>query len=194
MFDSLELEEVEKEIARKSHLEFMIHTWMRKNSPMIVGFHTEMICKKLDEVFERFRNGQSSYIMIKEPFRHGKSDKLSRYLPPHFLGEFPECEVMITGYGQDLINKFSRAARTILSGDKYRSLYPDSKPSRSAFNVKEWSLDNDVGQTLWTSFKGAMTGSGFHLGLVDDPFKNRADAENPVLREKVFPLDSGSRS
>ena len=169
--------------ARESHVEFIKYCW-QKNDPFLVGFHTEMIGARLDRAFDDFENGISSYLAISVPYRHGKSDLVSRYGPPHFLGRFPQCEVISTAYSTELTNKFSRDARNILKLDSFAELYPDVKPSKEAFNVKEWWLDNGVGRTLWTGISGGMTGNGAHLGIVDDPFKGREEAESERIREK----------
>jgi len=174
---------IEKEIARRSHLEFIKYTWS-KTEQFVTGFHTSKICQKIDEAFEKFRAGVSSYYVVKVPFRHGKTETITRTSVPHFLGEFPECEVISTAYSTSLTNKFSRDARNILKSKKFSNLYPNCKPSREAFNVQEWSLENGVGRTLWTGISGGLTGNGAHFAIVDDPFNDREEAESELIRNK----------
>ena len=80
--------ELQKELARKDHLEFIKYTWDYV-APYLVGYHTKLICNRIDEVIEKFRNGESSFTIISIPYRHGKTEAVGRTLPPHFLAEFP---------------------------------------------------------------------------------------------------------
>lgn len=179
-------EDLRKNISRKSHLKFMEYCWMkdRQQSPFTPGFHTIKICEAIDQAMIDFRNGKSSYLVIKVPFRHGKSDILSRYLPPHFLGEFPESEIITTAYNASLAKKFSKDAKNIITNKYFSELYPDCRLHPDIQNVEEWALDNGVGKTLWVGLGGGLTGAGATLALVDDPFKNREEAESITTRDK----------
>lgn len=47
-----------------------------------------------------------------------------------------------------------------------------------------WTTSQGGG--LWSAgFDGQLTGRGFHLIVIDDPHKNRAEAESPTIRGKV---------
>ena len=183
------LEKVKKELkirkARKSHLAFMQYCWQR-NDPFFVGYHTNEICKVIDEAFKNFRNGISTHLCIKVPFRHGKSDIVSRFLPPHFLGEFPECETITAAYSAGLVRKFSRFSRNLFRSEQFRDLYPEIELSGEVANVDEWGLSNGIGLAQWMGIGGSITGAGGHLIVIDDFFKGREQAESEVIREKVW--------
>lgn len=185
------LEEEERHNARKSHLEFMAHTWM-KTDPFIPGFHTKAICARIDQAFEDFRAGKSTYLKIAVHHRSGKTDILSRYLPPHFLGEFPECEVLSTTYQKGLTQKFTAFARNVFRSEKYRQLYPGLGLSQESNAKAYWEIiDEKTGQPTQGKLFGSgltsgITGSGGHLVLVDDPISGRKDAESPTIRDNVW--------
>ena len=63
--------ELQKELARKDHLEFIKYTW-ECTAPYLVGYHIKLICNRIDDVIEKFRNGESSFTIISIPYRHGK--------------------------------------------------------------------------------------------------------------------------
>ena len=58
---------------------------------------TQAVCDRLTRAVREYREGRSSYLEIVVPYRHGKSDMSSRYLPAWFLGQFPDAEVMLGG-------------------------------------------------------------------------------------------------
>lgn len=176
-------EELSLAKARKNHIDFMRHIW-DLSDPFVVGFHTEVIASWLDEAFEKFRNGISSYAIMSVHQRAGKSQLVSKSGIPHFLGEFPECEVMCTSYSSTVVEKFSREGKATIESDKFRELYPNINLHPDNKGVKAWGLDNNKGKTLWQGLDGGLTGSGAHFAICDDPFKGRAEANSPVIREK----------
>lgn len=52
-------------------------------------------------------------------------------------------------------------------------------------SLREWRFTNES-KIVWGGIGGSWTGEGFDLVGVDDPFKNREDAESPVVRDKVW--------
>lgn len=194
MFDLIDIEtidpeelerEVEKEEARRFMLPFMLYTWGGdEKDHMNVGMHTKIICEAIDKAFDDFANGKSTYLMITLPHRHGKSEILSRKTPAKFLGMFPDKHVMATGYSSELMEGFSRDCRNVIRSDRYYELYPGTKISRESSGVQKWEVEGKKGKTTWVGLDGTLTGKGFSLGIVDDPFKDREEVESKKMREK----------
>lgn len=157
----------EAELARRHHLDFMSYCW-QKSGKFLIGHHTWKICERLDRAVVDFRNGISTFLFIAVPIRHGKSDIISRYFPPRFLGLFPESEIIISTYSQELSNKLSRFSRGIVESDNYISTFPNVTLSNESSSMTQWELDGGKGATYWTSIGGGGTGHGYHLGILDD--------------------------
>jgi len=185
------LRSVFRELARREHLDFIKHCWTRSD-PFIVGEHTQKICQIFDGAMARYRHGISSYYIIEVPPRHGKSDIVSRYLPPHFLGEFPNAEVLVSSYSQDSANTFGRAARSIINGKGFRTLYPEIFLDRTSHRVNAWDithLDPEIkinGKGQFVGIGGSITGKGGDLLIIDDYIKNRKEAESEVWRNRLW--------
>jgi predicted phage terminase large subunit-like protein len=184
------LEEEDRYAARSSHLDFMAYTWMKKE-PFLEGFHTKRICAEIDRAIERFRRGESTYILIAVHPRSGKTDLVSRYLGPHFLGEFPDKEVLQVSYQANLAATFSTFGRNIARSPKYRQLYPKVLLSSETNKKDDWVLVDEAGQPtggrLYASgLLSGITGNGGHLLILDDYCAGRADAESKVLRDKSW--------
>ena len=176
------LDAIEREQARRHHLRFMQTTWARP-SPMIVGQHTRAICARIDRAITDYRAGRSTYLIVMVPFRHGKSEIVSRYLPVHFLGLFPDEEVLVATYAQDLVDGFSRFGRALIRSERYCELFPDIEISDESSAVHHWELRDRLGSFSGSGLGGTMTGRGYALGIVDDYHKDRQDAESPAIRE-----------
>lgn len=163
----------------------MRYCWQR-TEPFLVGRHTAAICAKLDEAFQRFRAGVSTFLSIRVPFRHGKSDIVSRYLVPHFLGEFPDDEIILATYGASLSYGFSKFSRALVMADPYRELYPNVRLAKHDRSVEEWSLDGHAGAVRYSGLLGTITGKGGSLIVLDDFIRSREEAESAVIREKLW--------
>lgn len=186
------LEQEEREASRKNHLDFMQHCWMKGiHDPLVVGFHTRRICERIDKAIEDFRNGKSTYLVINVHHRAGKSDIVSRYLGAHFLGEFPDQEVMQVTYQANLAASFSTFGRNVFRSDKFQELYPNIHLSHETNKKNEWVIvDNDenpTGGKLYASgLQSGLTGNGYALGVLDDYFAGRAEAESKVQRDNAW--------
>lgn len=174
--------EINRILARRKHARYMRYMWQKPQEPFLEGIHTTEICRLIDEAMENFRKGISSYYVIKVPFRHGKSDLLSRYLPSHFLGENPDCEVMLVTYASSLAETFSRFARNLIRTPEFASLYPDVEISRENGGVQQWGIGGHLGGCVASGLTSGLTGKGYHLGLLDDFNASRANAESEAMR------------
>jgi hypothetical protein len=163
----------------------------KPDDPFVVGFHTKIICNRIDKAFDDFRNGKSTYLIINTHHRTGKTDMISRFLGPHFIGEFPDKEVMQTAYNKKLATSFSAYGRNIFRSEKYKQIYPEVYLSRETNKKDDWIITNQYGDItggrLYASgLRAGLTGNGFHLGIVDDWFSSRKDAESETMRNNVW--------
>ena len=186
------LGDLEKEEACAHHLDFIMYCWPKKeDDPFIVGFHTQKICGRIDLAFADFRAGKSTYLLINVHHRSGKSDIVSRFLAPHFLGEFPDKEAMQVACTAPLAKKFGGYARNIFKGRRFAKLYPDVSLSKDSSAKHFWkikSADHEGvdGKLFSCGLTSGLIGSGFHLGILDDYCASRADAESAVMRDKTW--------
>lgn len=186
---NIPLQHLEAELARRSHLEFMKFMWQKRDE-LKIGVHTKTICSRIDKAVEDYKKGKSTYLAIKCPFRHGKSDIVSRYLPANFIGKFPEEEVIVSGYSLSLVRTFSKFARRLMTDKKYQTIYPGVSLAKDSRSLEEWGVDDDEdtaeGHVYWTGIKGTVTGKGGSLIILDDFFKGRKEANSDPIRDTVW--------
>lgn len=152
------------------------------------GRHTNAIAKALTDAVDRWREGESSYLLVAVPFRHGKSDLVSRALPAWFLGRNTDRQpdVILTGYGHSLVCGFSRRAKAIMASPQYQALFPGVRPGKGANKADAWAVDGSSGVVTAQGLGGSLTGKGGHLLIVDDYCRNRAEAASKVYRDKTW--------
>lgn len=154
--------------------------------PFHEGRHTRAICERLTRAVEDWRAGKSTYLIITVPFRHGKSDIVSRALPAWFLGRCADRhpDIIMTGYGASLIGKFSRRAQGIVDSAAYRRVFPGVGIGKRT--EANWTIEGSVGEVTAVGLGGAITGSGGHLIVIDDYCKSRAEAVSETFRNRVW--------
>jgi predicted phage terminase large subunit-like protein len=182
------LDEIEQELARRCLLDFTLYTY----PTYAANWHHGLICSYLD----KFISGDIKRLMIFAPPRSGKSELVSRRLPAYILGRYPDTTIIATSYGADLARRMNRDVQRIMDGPEYRRLFPDSRLFGA--NVRtvahgSWLRNSDMfevvghrGYYLSTGVGGSVTGSGAHVAIIDDPVKNRKEANSPTYRQTVW--------
>lgn len=169
----------ERELVRRRLLPFI----KRHNPDYKAGWVHADICQRLEKFARDIEEGKSPRLMITMPPRHGKSEIGSKTFPSWYLGRNPKHEVITCSYSGDLAEDFSRKCRDLIETDKFKTAFkarlsPDTK------SVKKW-MTTDGGGFTAAGVGGPITGRGAHLGIIDDPVKNREEAESEVTRQKI---------
>jgi predicted phage terminase large subunit-like protein len=166
-----------KELARRNFADFFFYTHGCTFKPLR---HQLYISPYLD----RIANRERLFIIVELPPQHGKSTFITETFPAYFLCKNPDKLAMVVSYSEELYKKFGRKNR-----EKFR-LYSDElfdlKLSSEIASVSEWGIDNHLGQLYSTSILGGATGRGSDLLIIDDPVKNRAEAESKTIRDKIY--------
>ena len=176
-----------RRFARGDLLAFLQFCWWMPHK-LLIGSHTVAVCNRLTRAVEDLKAGKSTFLIIAIPFRHGKSDLVSRALPAWFLGTMREHEpdVIMSGYGASLVQGFSRKVKSIITGRAFQELFPGLLPARGSNSAAEWQVCDSAGQVTATGLGGAVTGKGGVLITLDDYCKSRAEARSKVYRDKTW--------
>jgi predicted phage terminase large subunit-like protein len=168
------------------HLNFIAYTWKNASDPFVVGHHTREICTCIDEAIENYSQGISTFWVVTVPFRHGKSEIISRKLPAHFLGLFPDSKVILCGHTSGLTEGFSEESRDLIKTPQYRDLFPAVSVNRNDASAIHWSIEGREGECFACGITGSMAGQGGNLLILDDFCRGRAEAESATIRERTW--------
>jgi len=170
-----------RELARRRYLPFV----MRFNPDYQAGWLHMDIAARLEKFMEDVEERKSPRLMIFCPPRHGKSQLTSKGYPAWVLGHHPTWEFMLCSYSGALSMQFSRNVRQIMREDSYSSLFPNTKLDPDSQSVEQWSTLQGGGMVA-AGVGGAITGKGAHVLLIDDPVKNREDADSQQIRQVAW--------
>lgn len=140
---------------------------------------------KIAKALEAVERGELKRLIITIPPRHGKSMLCSQYFPAWFLGRNPDKYIITATYGQDLSDDFGRKVRDQLESHLMQAVFPacEIRKDTRASNRMETSKG---GLYFGVGAGGPITGRGAHVLLIDDPVKNREEAESETYRKRLI--------
>lgn len=189
----LERRAIEAEIARRGNLAFTRYT----KPDYEINWHHKIVAAKLDQVLA----GACRRLMIFEPPQNGKSEQVSRRFPAYAFGRRPDTRIIACSYNMSLAQDMSRDIQKIMTTREYRALFPDTRLAE-----QRWETDPVTGRRTYAEKRtqgqfdivgrkgmynaagvdGPITGKTADIGIIDDPVKNRAEAESEVYRDRVW--------
>jgi predicted phage terminase large subunit-like protein len=177
-----ELSLIGAELARRKLLPFITYT----RPDYEVNWHHRLVAKKLDEVLE----GKCRRLMIFEPPQNGKSEQVSRRFPAYAFGKNPSLRIIACSYSDSLAQDMSRDVQKIMSTPEYQTLFPGTRLAEASDPEKRTQGQFDIvgqsGYYIAAGINGSITGKTSDIGIIDDPIKNRAEAESEVYRDRVW--------
>ena len=171
-------EEYLRRVAAEEHLlpfiEYTHPKWLTD------AYHAE-ICDHL-EALER---GDITKLIINAPRRHSKSEIASRRFPSWAIGRHPDWQVGVAAYGDTIAEDLSRNVRNIIRDPYYKNIFEEVGLSKETTAAGRWETTAG-GIFTAAGIGGPMTGRGMDLGIIDDPHKDRQEADSPRMREIVW--------
>lgn len=162
--------------ARTSLLAFTEYT----NPAYKAAAHHRLIAQKLEAV----ERGEIKRLMICMPPRHGKSELASRRFPAWCIGRNAGRQVIAASYNSDLANDFGREVRNVVASPEFRALF-DVILAQDSQAANRWHTDGG-GMYVAAGVGTAVTGRGADILLIDDPFKDREEADSELRRQRVW--------
>lgn len=176
--------------ARRGLMDFTAYTFGAIDQPdnFQRPWHMELTCRYLEAV----ERGDIKRLMIFQPPRHGKSELVSRRFPAWVLGRNPDTRIIAASYSADLALRLSRDVQRIIDSEPYKRLFPDTRLNTS--NVRTvaggtvrtaefWEVVDKQGAYRAAGAGGGITGMGAELLILDDPFKDRDEANSATIRQ-----------
>jgi len=179
--------ELLRRAAQGNLLAFLQYCWWMP-SPLHIGRHTRELCARLTRAVVDFRHGKDTYLIVTLPFRHGKSDLVSRALPAFFIGMCADMQpnVIMSGYGSSLVKGFSANVQAIVESEAYKRVFPGIRIDPDKNATDEWKIKDSVSSVYAQGLGGSITGKGGNLIIIDDYCKNAEEAESQTTRDKTW--------
>lgn len=147
------------------------------------GFRTVPHLRKIADALERVANGELKRLIICMPPRWGKSFTVSQHFPAWYVGKYPDRKVIATSCTTELAEDFGRAVRNVVQQSEFERVFPQARIADDSQSAKRFHM-NKGGVYYAVGMGGTLTGRGAHILIIDDPVKNREDADSDAMRRK----------
>lgn len=136
----------------------------------------------IDAELQRLIDTPDGRLILVCPPQEGKSTRAAKVFPTALLRHRPDTRIIVASYGQRLARRNGRAIR-------------DSIESHPEFGLKvrgdlaaqdEWQLEGHEGGVYAASVGGSATGRPCDFLLIDDPVRDRADADSVTMQENTW--------
>lgn len=145
-------------------------------------FHI-FLCDKIQEFIERKTDKAYEILILNTPPQHGKSKTVTETLPSWYLMRNPDNSVIEVSYGDDLAERFGKA--NLEKVKEYGDIFGvrvDKKKSTS----REFQIAGRKGRMISKGIGSGLTGHSGHLIVIDDPIKNRMEADSESRRDFIW--------
>lgn len=142
--------------------------------------HHGLLCSKL----EMLGTPAVPNLMVLMPPGSAKSTYVDVVFVPWWMAKKPRRNVILASYAKDIAMKQGRRARQLINSRSFQNLFGVTlKKDQTA--AHQWALTNGS-EYMAGGLRGALTGNRGALGIVDDPVKNREEAQNEDIQDKIW--------
>ena len=176
----LNAELAKRELARRWYAEYLpyVHGKNWKRTRM-----SAYLASQVQAFLEEDTGNAYDILVIETPPQHGKSMTLTESLPSWVMGKWPEWRIILGSYNDESAERFARRNK-----EKVRAF------GDQLFHIQigridratEFELDGHLGRLISRGIMSGVTGNPANLMIIDDPIKNRAEADSPSYRKKLW--------
>lgn len=146
---------------------------------LVSRFHV-LLAHKLQQVVE----GKIKRLIVTVPPRVGKTRQVCIEMPSFALGKYPDKEIVVAGYSQDLPNDSSYKCRLRMREELYQELFPTRlAPGRE--KIQEWGVVGG-GRYQAVGVGGGLTGRGADILVLDDLVKDFSEAISQTVLDGIW--------
>lgn len=175
----IQAELAQRELARRYYRKYLSYV----NTGWIESRFANYLADRVQSFVEAKTGNAYDILVVETPPQHGKSMTITEALPSWALGRHPTWRVIEASYNEETAERFCRRNKEKLS-----------KIGKSLFGVSigainratEFELDNGQGRMISRGIMSGITGNPANLLIIDDPIKNRVEADSDTLRGRVW--------
>ena len=182
-----ELYAYNSELAKVNYSKYVehVHTYDKKFK---IAPWQEYVCNTIDLLLDNKllnKHGEPyEGICVSVPTQHGKSRCITETLPSYYLGRNPYDHVIEISYGEDFAEKFGR--RNLEKIQVFGKELFNIEISKQKSTATEFEVEGTKGGMLSQGLDGRITGNPSDLTIIDDPYKDMADADSANTKAQVM--------
>ena len=178
--DYLTRERSRRELARRSYRRYLyyVHGDSWKRTKM-----SDFLADTVQHFVEEDTGHPYDILLIETPPQHGKSMTITESFPSWYLGKYQKNRVIEASYNDDTAKRFGR--KNLEKVETFgETLFGVTKGS--IWTNTEFEFDNGWGRMISRGIMSGITGNPANLLIIDDPIKNREEADSATYRAKLW--------
>ena len=144
-------------------------------------FHT-FLAKKIQSFVETETGNPYDILILSCPPQHGKSLTVTETFPSWYIGKYPDKRCIIACYNDDFAGKFGRRNKSKI--DEFGGHIFGIALSKSS--DRDIEIKDHDGGIITRGIMSGITGNAGDLILIDDPVKNRLEADSQTYRDRLW--------
>jgi len=151
--------------------------------------------RRLQKFGDDLNAGLRPKLLITAPPQHGKSMMITDFLAWYWASS-PDTRIFYASFSERLGVRANLTLQRIFDNSRFQRAFPDFKiPSRVTMDKDNAGRRRNAStiETLTsdgvfrnTTVRGAITGEGLDLGVLDDPIKGREEAQSIRVRDRTW--------
>lgn len=128
-------------------------------------------------------NTPDGRLIVSMPPQEGKSTLATKWTPTWLLQNDPEQRIVIASFAANIARRMGRLIRTEING------HADELDIRIAQDVaaqNEFQIAGHIGGVYAVGIGGGLTSRPADVMFIDDPLKDRIEADSEVYRDRVW--------
>lgn len=181
---SIRVELARRELARRNYIDYLAYVngegWKR----------TRFVCyvaQELQKFVETDTGNAYDILILETPPQHGKSMNVTEALPSWCMGRHPNWRVILASYNDDSAERFARRNKEKVSafGEILFGVTIGSINRATEFELKA-KKGCVPGRLISRGMLAGITGNSANLLIIDDPIKNRTEADSESRRAQIW--------
>lgn len=171
---------VMRELARRRYSDYLA---LVHGKSWVATRMSSYLADQVQAFLEQDTGNAYDILVIETPPQHGKTMTITESLPSWIMGKYPDWRIILGSYNDESAERFARRNK-----EKIREF------GHQLFGVEigridratEFELANHTGRLISRGIMSGVTGNPANVMIIDDPVKNRTEADSPTYRKKLW--------
>ena len=182
--NDIKLEMVKRELARRRYINYLAYVngeqWKHTR-------FAAFLASEIERFIETDTGNAYDILVLETPPQHGKSMTVTEALPSWVMGRHPDWRVILASYNDETAERFARRnkEKIALFGEALFGVKIAGVNRSREFEIKS-AYGSLGGRLLSRGIRSGITGNPANLLIIDDPIKNRVEADSPTYRAQLW--------
>lgn len=151
----------------------------------LTRYQRARVHEAIADALQKVESRQITRLIINCAPRHGKTELASKRFMSWYSGRHPEQSLIFGTYNDTYAEDVGRAVRGYIQSAQHQQIFPDHQLKEGSAAAKR--LETTQGGILaFVGRGGSITGRGGHGIIIDDPIKDRQEADSPLIRDQLW--------